>query len=401
MSGFKFTPALAQECGFRPEVLRELALYIDCAVAAGHSPGAVTLLAKGDNIIFSSVAGFADADRRRPLQHDAIFPLYSMSKPITAVAVLVLYDEGKWRLDDPVSRYLPEFKDIATLANSGASREPTILELFTHTAGFTLGKTVEEMQAAFKVLNFSTAKSLRHLIERYASMPLGYEPGTDWQYSIATDLLAEIVERITGERFDLFLARRVFQPLGMDDTSFELSYEQTQRLVEAHVRDTDTEKLRAARGEERRESIFPMGGTSFKSTALDFARFGRMLLNKGTLGAERILSEAAAELMLANHLSDQFLETPRSVLHYTVGAGNGHGLNGLVCIDPERANRPVGKGTYEWGGAFGTWFWIDPENDLIFVGMTNRMRDPMEKAPLDLISQEIVYRAYARERRPD
>lgn len=396
MATFRFLPAIPREVGFSSTVLQELPSYIDAMIGNGNLPGAVTMLMRGDKILLSSVSGYEDTDLKTPLRHDSIFPLFSMSKPLTAVGMLLLYDEGRWNLDDPVSRYLPEFKDIATLPGSASTREPTILEIFTHTAGFSFGRTPEEMLSFIQKINWSTARSLSELVRRYAVLPLTYEPGTDWQYSVATDLQAEIIERLTGERFDLFMARRVFEPLGMYDTAFQLTHEQSRRLVRCHVLDVETGRLRGARADERMESIFPMGGTSFKSTALDYARFARMLLNRGTLGDVRVLSETSVKLMLANHLSDEFLETPHSVMHYTIGRGNGHGMNGMVCVDPERARRPVGKGTYEWGGAYSTWFWLDPENDILFVGMANRQRSRTDMRPLDVVSQEIVYRAMAR-----
>lgn len=394
MTDFRFTPSVAKEAGFAPEVLAELGAYVELKIANGDLPGAVMLLARGDQLIFSSVKGYYDIERRTALQHDAIFTLYSMSKPLTAVGILTLFDEGCWELDDPVSRHLPEFAGIATLPGSGATREPTMRELFTHTAGFSFGQTPEEVMENIQRIDWSGARSLSELIGRYASMPLAYQPGEDWQYSIATDLQAEIVERLTGERFDLYMERRVFEPLGMLDTGFRLDHEQSRRLARGYIQDPDAGRLRTATEAEKLESIFPMGGTSFKSTAMDYARFARMLLNGGALGDARILSPEAVGLMLSNHLSDDLLQTTRTVQHYVVGNGNGHGLNGLVCIDPERAGRPVGKGTYEWGGAFGTWFWVDPENDILFVGMTHLRRDQGNLRPLDVISQDIVYRAF-------
>jgi CubicO group peptidase (beta-lactamase class C family) len=393
LTRFKFRPTPAAEAGFSAAVLQELPLYFDALVANGDYPGVVALLARGDELVLGHTSGFDDYESKRPLHPDSIFTLFSMSKPLTAVGMMLLHEEGKWELDDPVSRHLPEFKDIAALPGSGATREPTLRELFTHTAGFSFGKTPEEMARFVKETDWSNAGSLTQLIGRYARLPLGYEPGEDWQYSVATDLQAEIVERITGERFDLYMQRRVFAPLGMDDTAFALSHEQTRRLVRGHVTDVETGRLRGATMQERRESIFPMGGTSFKSTALDFARFARMLLNRGSLGDARVLKPESVDLMLSNLLPEAFLETRRGVVHYVVGHGNGHAMNGLVCLDPGRAGRPVGRGTYEWGGAFSTFFWLDPENDILFVGMMNRQRNPVEMRPPEVVSQEIVYRA--------
>ena len=393
MTEFMFKPVPAGEAGFSAGPLLALRLYFDTLVAGGMFPGIVALLARGDQLVMGHTAGYADIDTKVPLNPDSIFTLFSMTKPLTAVGMMLLHEEGKWKLEDPVSLHLPEFRDIASLPGSGATREPTIRELFTHTAGFSFGKTPEEMMRFLQTTNWSTARSLTELIGRYARLPLAYEPGQDWEYGVATDLQAEIIERLTGERFDLFMKRRVFDPLGMRDTTFALSYEQSWRLVRGHVTDAQNGRLRGATVEERLESIFPMGGTSFKSTAMDFARFARMLLNRGSLGDAQVLKPESVDLMLSNLLSDEFLNTRRGILHYVVGHGNGHAMNGLVCLDPQRAARPVGRGTYEWGGAFSTFFWVDPENDLLFVGMMNRQRSRTEMRPPEVIAQEMVYRA--------
>lgn len=393
MPPYQFATATAEEAGFSARILAELDGYFDTMVAKGELPGHAMLLARGDAVVRYHVTGFADWRDKVPLQPESIFTLFSMSKPLAAVAMLLLHEEGKWQFDDPVADYLPEFADIAALPGSKATRGPTIRELFTHSAGFSFGKTVEEMTENIRKISWFDARSLTELIGRYASVPLAYEPGTSWEYSVATDLQAEIVERLSGERYDLFLKRRVFDPLGMADTGFVLDYDQTRRLVRGHVLDTETGRLRAATSEERMESIFPMGGTSFKSTAADYARFARMLLQRGSLGEVQVLKPESVDLMLSNHLSDAFLETSHSILHYTIGQGNGHGMNGMVCLDPVRAGRPVGKGSYEWGGAFGTWFWIDPENDIFCIGMTNRQRLRTDMRPPEVVAQELVYRA--------
>lgn len=393
MAAFQFRSGSATEAGFSAQVLGELDAYFDAMVANDELPGHALLLARGDQLIRGHVTGFADLVERRPLAHDSIFSLFSMSKPLAAVAMLLLHEEGKWQLDDSVADHLPEFAGIAALPGSGASRPPTICELFTHSAGFSFGKTVEEMTANVAKLAWFDARSLTQQIGRYAAMPLSYEPGTSWEYSVATDLQAEMVERLSGERYDLFLKKRVFDPLGMHDTRFVLDYDQTRRLVRGHVLDPETGRLRAAAEAERMESIFPMGGTSFKSTAADFARFARMLLGRGTLGETEILKPESVALMLSNHLPDALLEQRFPILHYTIGQGNGHGMNGMVCLDPERAGRPVGRGTYEWGGAFGTWFWIDPEHDILCIGMTNRQRIRTDLRPPEVVAQEFVYRA--------
>ena len=389
---FSFGTAIAEEAGFSGVVLSELGAYYDGMVAGGQSPGHVLLLVKGDDIICSHVTGFADWETKEPLRADSIFGLYSMSRPLAAVAMLLLYEEGQWALDDPVSRHLPEFADIALRPGSKSTRCPTIRETFTHTTGMSFGKTAEEVGATIGRLAWHEARSLDEMIGRYASEPLAFEPGTAWDYSLATDLQAAMVERMSGERYDLFLKRRVFGPLGMVDTGFVLDHGQTRRLARGHKWNAETNRLRLATADEQMEPIFPMGSTSFKSTARDYALLGRMLLNRGMLGETRILKAESVDLMLSNHLPDAVMQTIHSALHYRIGQGTGYGLNGMVCLDPTRAGRPVGKGTYEWGGAFGTWFWIDPEHDIICVGMTNRSRLG-EASPPEVIAQELVYRA--------
>lgn len=390
---FQFKPVTPREAGMSGSVLGELDGYVDALVASGQLPGHIILLTQGDRLVHAHVAGYAGWEEKSPLHPDAIFPLFSMSKPFAAVAMLVLYEEGRWQFDDPVAQYLPEFAEIARLPGSRASRGPTIRETFTHTAGFSFGQTREEMMEMMDRIAWHRAGSLAELIGRYAGIPLAYEPGTAWEYSGATDLQAAIVERLTGERFDLFLQRRVFDPLGMHDTRFSLSDAQLRRLVPLHVFDQARGRLRRAESEDRMESVFPLGGSSFKSTALDFARFARMLLNRGMLGDVRVLKPETVDLMLANHLPDHLLGRRFTDGHYVIGQGNGHALNALVCIDPRRAGRPVGKGTYEWSGAFGSWFWIDPEHDLLCVGMTHCRRFAAEKRPPELVAQELIYSA--------
>jgi len=393
MNSFDFTPSTASDAGFAAEPLQELRLFLHAAVGNGNLPGAVIFLARGDKVVLHEAIGRGDIDGPAPLRADAIFRLYSMTKPMTAAAMLLLYEEGKWSFDDPLSKYLPEFDGIAKRPGSHASRGPVLRELFTHSSGHGFGDTMDEIMATVARIDIFGAKSLTDLVGRYAQVPLRYEPGTRWEYSIAMDLQASIVERISGLRYDLFLEERVFGPLGMTDTGFALSHGQNARLVPGYAMDAGTRRLRPGNTLEMQEITFPLGGSTFRSTAADYARFARMLLNRGSLGDTRILKPESVDLMLTNMLSDDFLANSYNTLHYVVGGGNGYGMNGMVCIDPGKAGRPVGKGTYEWAGAHGTWFWADPENDIIFVGMTNRAMPHPEIPPLSTLSQDLVYRA--------
>lgn len=393
MNNFAFTPSIASGAGFSVGPLEELRLMLRTLVGNGNLPGVVALLVRGDQIVMHEAFGYPDPASSNPLKTDAIFRLYSMTKPLTAAAMLALHEDGKWDFDDPLSNHLCEFRDFAAVPGNQAGREPTLREVFTHTSGHSLGPTRPEIAENIKRLDIFGSRSLTELIAKYASLPLAYEPGTRWQYSIAMDLQALIVERVSGQRFDRFLQDRILEPLGMMDTGFQLRQPQSDRLVPGFARDADANCLRFANDFEMGETIFPMGGTSFKSSALDYARFARMLLNRGSLGTTRVLKPESVDMMMQNHLPDSLLEAQHDCMHYVVGNGNGHGMNGLLCLDPTKARRPVGQGTYEWAGAHGTWFWADPENDILFVGMTNRMMPYPEIAPLSAISQDLVYQA--------
>jgi CubicO group peptidase (beta-lactamase class C family) len=394
VSDFAFTPATASQAGFAPGPLQELRLFLETAVGNGNLPGAVVLLARGDKLVMHEAIGRGDIDSSAPLRTDAIYRLYSMTKPLTAVGMLVLYDEGKWRFDDPISIYLPEFAEFANVAGNKASREATLGELFIHSSGHGLGGTMDEIMATVADLDIFGTRSLRELVGKYARMPLRYEPGTHWEYSIAMDIQAAIVEQISGQRYDRFMEDRVFRPLGMNDTGFALSHAQGARLVPGYAMDAETGRLRPGNAFEMQETIFPLGGSSFRSTAADYARFARMLLDRGSLGEVSILKPETADLIFANRLSDDLLKGSYGTLpQYMVGGGNGFSLNGRLCIDPAAAGRPVGKLTYEWAGAHGTWFWADPEHDIVFVGLTNRALPYAELQALNTVAEDLIYRA--------
>lgn len=395
MKNFEFVPCTASAAGFSSEPLQQLRLFLDTAVGNGNLPGAVILLARGDQLVLHEAFGYSRIESATPLKTDALFRLYSMTKPLTAVAMLLLHEEGKWSFDDPLSAHLPEFRDFAK-AGSRASREPVLRELFTHSSGHGFGKTMDEIMATVVELDILNAKSLTDLIGKYSQLPAQYDPGTRWEYSIAVDLQAAIVERITGLRFDRFMEQRIFAPLGMHDTGFALSDAQNARLVPGYAMDADSRRLRPGNILEMQETTFPLGGSSFRSTAIDYARFARMLLGRGSLGNTRILEPESVDLMFTNMLPDDLLRNRYSAVHYSIGGGNGFSMNGRLCIDPAAAERPVGKGTYEWAGAHGTWFWADPENDIVFVGMTHRTMPHPEIEPLSLVAENLVYRAFAK-----
>jgi CubicO group peptidase (beta-lactamase class C family) len=309
------------------------------------------------------------------MQKDSIFRIYSMSKPITGVAMMMLFEEGKWQLNDPVAKYIPEFaklKVYATEANNNVimkdqAHPMTMRELMSHTAGFSYGffsaTAVDKLQVEADLLNPNN--TLDEFIKRVAKLPLNAQPGSEWHYSISVDIQGYIVQKLSGMPFDEYLERRIFRPLGMVDTAFYVPKEKLNRFAEFYSYDKDG-KMQVVGVKDGLNHDFAArpalssGGGGLVSTAADYMRFCQMLLNGGQLDGVRLLSPLTVELMRTNVL------TPSMTVF---GANAGFGLDFAVYTDPAAAGGYFGKGTFWWGGAAGTWFWIDPVNDLILVGM--------------------------------
>jgi CubicO group peptidase (beta-lactamase class C family) len=326
----------------------------------------------------------------QPMTPDTLFRIYSMSKPLTGVAMMILFEEGKWRLDDPVTRFLPELKDLKVwkgVDDKGqpilepVSRPPTMRELMSHTAGFGYGLSdkhpVDRMFRDQKVL---ASQGLKEMTAKVAGIPLLFQPGTDWSYSVAVDLQGAIVERIAGEPFGQFLQERVFGPLKMKDTAFMVPADKVSRLASVYGIDPKTGKLvEAVAGpggggvqDFTRPPAMESGGGGLISTTADYGRFAQMILNKGELDGARILSPASVELMDTNVLPQAVQVKNNGVNRSVFPNAVGFGLDFMVVSDPRAAGSLEGKNTMSWGGAAGTWFWIDPTNDLYFVGMIQR-----------------------------
>ncbi|HEY8537678.1 MAG TPA: serine hydrolase domain-containing protein, partial [Steroidobacteraceae bacterium] len=326
-----------------------------------------------------SAVGKQDIEADKQMTTDAIFRIYSMTKPVTAVAMMILFEQGKWQLNDPVAKFIPEFKDLKVYAGTDSEGKPilepqkhpmTMRELMSHTAGFTYGffsnSPVDKMQLQADVLNNNI--TLEEMIRRVAKLPLASQPGARWHYSIAVDIQGYIVEKLSGMPFDEFLAKHIFEPLKMVDTGFYVPPEKLHRLAQVYNVD-ENGKLRVERaGFNRDYSKRPAllsGGGGLVSTAADYFRFCQMLLNGGTLDGVRILSPLTVELMRTNAIGDLWAGLG--------GAGTKFGLGFAITVDPMAAGGYYGEGTYWWGGAAGTWFWIDPVRDLIVIGMIQHL----------------------------
>ena len=355
------------------------------------------MLARGGQVAHRALLGLKDIAAAEPLARDTIFRIYSMTKPITAAAMMILWDQGLWSPDDPIARRLPEFDGVRLLDDSAPDHTPTMRELMTHTAGLGYGfDPNDRVDAAYIAAGVWQAENLAQMMRRIASAPLAYAPGTQWRYSIAMDVQGAIIEKLSGQSLPDFMRARRSAPLGMVDTDFYVPAEKAARLAKLY-RKSKTRGLEAARphagdGPGRITKIAGGGGGLF-STIDDYARFAQMLLGKGELGGVRILSSEAVATMTANHISEEIMAGGYGVGHQPIRPGFGYGFNGAVFTDPALAGSKVGRGTYQWDGAAGTWFWIDPANDLVFVGMIQRSTSAAaQRITLALIAEALAQR---------
>lgn len=413
-----------EKVGFSTERLKRLDALMQHAGDEKQYGGIVLLLARHGRVVrfesFGKPGGTGTGT-------DAIFRLASMSKPITGAAMMLLYDEGKWGPKDPISKFIPEFTNLKVykdLDDFGQIRleepehAPTMRELMTHTAGFSYGlgsSPVDQLyrDKAGKSI-FDPQSSLQGMIDRLAKSPLLYQPSTRWIYSISVDVQGYIIEKLSGLTFPEFLRKRLFEPLRMKDSDFYVPSEKGSRLATMYrVREDDKGAITAAALSDdelprdffpldyRQEPSQPSGGGGMVSTAEDYFRFGQMLLNDGELNGVRVLSPAAVKLMTSNHLPDNMTSAYKRIVTNTPRLGMGYGYDGAVVVDAAKADLPIGNGSYMWDGAFGTWFWIDPLNDIVFVGMVQRTALPGDKWPdaytdLQELSKVIVYQALLR-----
>lgn len=396
-----------ESVGFSSERLVQLDRYMQDLVASGHIPGATTLLARHGKIVAFNTYGLADSDRGVRMSKDAIFRIYSQTKVVTGVALMILFEEGRWRFDDPITMYLPEFRQLrvfkqlkpdGSMELEDLRRPPTMRELITHSAGFAYGlDNSTPVQRAYADSKFMFAANTNDAIGRIAKLPLASQPGVHWYYSAAVDIQGYIVERIARQKLADFMQSRIFGPLGMNDTGFYVPAGKMNRFVAMKTYDEKSGKLVEPSGPLMFDYSKPpgvaSGGAGLVSTTRDYARFAQMLLNGGELEGARILSPAATKLLASNHLPDEI--RARSDEPFSAGTGWGFGVDVAVVLDAAKAGTLRGEGSFDWSGAAGTWFWVDPKHDLIFIGMIqvmNRWAHPQLQY-LDKQSTSLVYRA--------
>ena len=371
--GRDLAAAAPESAGVSSERLRRLDAGMKGLVDQGRLAGIVTLMARKGKVVHFTAHGKKDVRQPAPMTKDAIFRIYSMTKPVTGVAMMMLYEEGKWRLDEPVTRHIPEFAKLQVYAGENPDGTPkvepqrrpmTMRELMTHTGGLAYGlvgaHAVDKLFVKANVLD--STQPLQAMIDKMATLPLLAQPGTRWSYSAAVDVQGYLVEKLSGQTFADFLDTRLFRPLGMKDTGFFVPKEKLGRLAQMHGEDAEGRLV--ANDRQGDPTVVPMaafGGHGLFSTATDYARFAQMLLDGGELGGVRILAPRTAEMIRTNHVLAEPLKTMRQ--------GQGWGLGGQVILDAAASGEPYSDGSFHWWGIGGTWFWIDPVKDLVFVGM--------------------------------
>jgi CubicO group peptidase (beta-lactamase class C family) len=373
-------PAAPETLGLDPAALDRIDALIAGQIAAGQLAGAVTVVARRGQIVRRSVQGLQTIATNTPAALDTIFPIFSMTKPITAAAMMVLYDRGLWSPDDAIAKHLPEFADLKGPGGAALDHAPTLRELMTHTAGFGYAIGLGPFDAtdqAYLAAGIWQADNLADFSRRVASAPLAYQPGTSWRYSLGMDLQGAIIETLSGQSLPDFMREHLFQPLGMVDTDFYVPADKQHRLASLYhmygASELTVLEVPGFKRDGRRIPRVPSGGGGLYATAGDYARFAQMLLNRGELDGVRVLEASSVALMTSNHLSQALIERGFIAGAQAIKPGRGFAFNGAVFHDPALAGAPVGRGTYQWDGAGGAWFWIDPEHDLLFVGLIGRM----------------------------
>jgi CubicO group peptidase (beta-lactamase class C family) len=412
------TPASPESAGMSKTAFDRIELHLKQRyVEAGRFPGTQLLVYRRGKVVHSSVQGFADLERKVPVKDDTIYRIYSMTKPITSVAFMMLFEEGRVALDEPVAKYIPEWKNLGVFAagtgpflTKPPSRPMLIVDLLRHTSGLTYGfqqrSNVDAAYRAKKIGEVEKFGTLQSMIEDLANIPLEFSPGEAWNYSVATDVVGYIVGKIAGMPFEQFVKQRITGPLGMNDTDFFVAPDKTHRLAACYSADPQGVNFNPV---ERKSSLtlqddpanssflappsFISGGGGLCSTAGDYLTFCRALLHGGELDGVRLLGPKTLALMTSNHLPDgrDLPAMSRSLFSEASYNGIGFGLGFSVTMDPAKTLIPGSAGEYAWGGAATTSFWIDPAEELIAIFMTQVL--PSSAYPIRRELRTMVYAA--------
>ena len=397
-----------EQVGLSAARLDRVRKWMHQQVESGRLAGLVACVMRRGELAFAETVGKSDLARNKPMRADTIFRIYSMTKPLTSTAVMMLYEEGRFQLDDPISKFIPAFKNPRVFAGGSrgkiesapAEREINFRDLLTHTSGLTYGFMESNPVDALyrdkeKGVDFQTAtSSLKELVERLATFPLIAQPGKAWNYSVATDVLGYLVEVISGQPFEVYLKEKVIKPLGMVDTDFHVPAAKHDRFAANYAANAGG-KLDLIDDPGKSRYLSPRkvnsGGGGLVSTAADYLRFCRFMLNKGELDGVRLLGRKTVELMTMNHLKGDMADMGMPRFSESTYFGIGFGLGFSVTIDPAKAHILGSPGEYAWGGAASTAFWIDPEEDMAVVLLTQLM--PSSTYPIRRELRVLTYQA--------
>jgi CubicO group peptidase (beta-lactamase class C family) len=381
-----------EEVGLSSARLGRIGDHLQRYIDAGKLAGTLTLIARRGRIAYFEPQGHLETEKRRKVAPDSIFRIYSMTKPIVSVGLMMLWEQGRFQLDDPVSTFIPSWKDQRVFVGGNhpnwkttrVERPMSVRDLLSHQSGLTYGFMERtNVDAAYRSLGIGDGTrrgyTARDMIDELATLPLEFSPGTRWNYSVSTDVCGHLIELISGQRLDAYLEEHVLQPLGMTDTSFVITEDGTKRFAANYQRQRD-DRLTLVDDPAKsryRECVFFSGGGGLVSTANDYFRFASMMLNKGELDGIRLLGRKTVELMTMNHLPDGADLTNLAfpgLFTETGYHGVGFGLGFSVMQSPARAMIAGTPGEFAWGGAAGTAFWIDPGEQMIVVFMTQIMQ---------------------------
>jgi len=391
--------AAPEDVGMSSKRLALIDTAMNKAVESGELPGAVVFIARGGKLAYAKSFGWQDKEKKIPMRADSIFRLYSMTKPIVSVAAMMLVEEGKIGLQEPVSKYIPEFKEMQvgieeTDASTGlpglklvpAKRQITIQDLLRHTSGLTYG-VLGPPTAIRKMYNeaeiFSQKWVLADFAKAIAKMPLMFEPGTAWEYGHSSDVLGRVVEVASGKTLDVFFSERIFKPLGMVDTAFQVAPDKVDRLAQP-IPDAYTGKTPELLDLTKPQTFFA-GGHGLVSTAADYLRFAQMLENGGQLDGARILGRKTVEYMSANHVNERINKGT-----WLPGFGYGFGLGFATRLEIGQSEWPGSPGEFFWAGFAGTYFWVDPQEELVPVFLS---QEPMRRQYYRIQMRNLVYQA--------
>ena len=381
--------AVPEDVGMSTSRLERIAPVMQGYVDDSKIPGALTMIARAGRLVHFEKFGMQDVATEKPLEFDTIFRIYSMTKPITSIAVMMLYEEGHFQLGTPVSELIPAFKDMQIYTEGGedivdAETEMTIKHLLTHTSGLIYGGDGDHpIHQRYRDANYYRG-DLANMANELGDIPLLHDPGAAWNYGMSTDVLGYLVEVVSGMPFEEFLKTQILDPLGMTDTAFSVPDEKAARYPTLYepAEDGGIQVIENAPVSSGPRSFFHSGGAGLQSTAADYLRFCQMLLNDGELDGVRLLGRKTVELIRMNHISDDWRPLERT--------GCGFGLGFAVVMDVAETHAPGSLGTYSWGGLASTTFWIDPVEDLIGILMTQLIGDSPFHAQFRVLTYQAI-----------